>query len=92
MFRLILFVGVFRICVRIRPTCVPVLQKSEEGIEPLQLKIRCYEPPCGFWKLNLSPLQEEAVLFATDPPLWPQDSASIHPSFFLLLIFFETGF
>lgn len=38
MSRLILSVGVFCICVCICSTCVLGLQKSEEGIEPLQLE------------------------------------------------------
>ena len=25
------------------------------------------EPPCGFWELNLGPLEEQSVLLTTEP-------------------------
>jgi hypothetical protein len=28
-----------------------------------------YEPPCGYWELNLGPLEEQLVLLTTKPPL-----------------------
>jgi hypothetical protein len=29
-----------------------------------------YEPPCGFWKLNSGPLEEQqSVFLTTEPPL-----------------------
>jgi hypothetical protein len=30
------------------------------------------EPPCGCWKLNLVPLEEQTVLLTSEPVLQPQ--------------------
>jgi hypothetical protein len=38
------------------------------------------EPPCGCWKLNSGPLEEQSVLLTTEPSLQP------------LVLFFERGF
>ena len=29
------------------------------------------EPPCGYWKLNSGPLEEQAVLLTSEPSLQP---------------------
>ena len=35
--------------------------------DPLELESHGCEPPCGCWKLNPSPLQEQPVLFTSEP-------------------------
>jgi hypothetical protein len=40
------------------------------GIRPYYRWMGC-EPPCGSWELNSGPLEEQAVLFTTEPPLQP---------------------
>lgn len=30
-----------------------------------------YEPPCGCWELNLGALEDQLMLFSTEPPLRP---------------------
>ena len=31
------------------------------------------KPPCGFWKLNSGPLEEQLVLLTAEPPHQPRD-------------------
>lgn len=37
----------------------------------LGLGLHSYELPCGFWKLNLGPLEEQPVLLTAKPSLRP---------------------
>jgi hypothetical protein len=32
------------------------------------------EPPCGCWKLNSGPLEEQSVLLTAEPSLWPKNN------------------
>jgi hypothetical protein len=54
------------------------------------------KPPCGCWKLNLGPLEEQSVLLTTEPSLQPTSpplcfylsvSVSVSVSLFLCLCF-----
>jgi hypothetical protein len=48
------------------PVCTPASQKraSDPSIDD-------GEPPCGCWKLNSGPLEDQAVLLTSEPPLQP---------------------
>lgn len=50
-----------------------VTAELEEGIGPLKLEsnVVTYKPPCGFWELDLGPLDELLVLITTAPSLQP---------------------
>jgi len=60
------------VCMHVHPVCAWCLRRSEEGIRSPGTgdKEGC-EPPCGFWELNLGPLQEQQVLLTTEPSLQP---------------------
>ena len=34
------------------------------------------EPSCGFWDLNLGPLEEQSVLLTAEPSLQPEEAGS----------------
>ena len=60
----------------ILPACAPAPQKRA-----LDLIIDGCEPPCGCWKLNSGPLEEESVLLTAEP--------SLQPLFFVFLFVFS---
>ena len=47
--------------------CRPMCQKKASA----PITDGC-EPPCGCWKLNSDPLEEQAVLLTAEPSLQPQ--------------------
>jgi hypothetical protein len=50
---------------------VPGACKGQEKVsEPLELELGC-EPPVGADALNPGPLEEQPVLFTTEPLFWP---------------------
>lgn len=62
--------GVLLVCVY--TTCMQYLCRTRRGFRSLGNGVRggC-NLPCGFWKLNLGPLEEQTVL------LEPQDNSAI---------------
>ena len=42
---------------------------GEDGWIPATGDADSCEPPCGWWELNLGPLQEQKELLTTNPPL-----------------------
>jgi hypothetical protein len=55
---------------------MPVLHGQKRAPD---LIIEGYELPCGCWKLNSEPLEEQSVLLTTEPSLQPQFQTSTHP-------------
>ena len=39
--------------------------------DPLELELDSCELPCGYWVLNLEPLEEQSVLLTAEPSLQP---------------------
>jgi hypothetical protein len=48
-----------------------VFAKAREGVRSpgTGITVGC-EPPYGWWELNLDLLEEQPVLFSTEPSLW----------------------
>lgn len=50
--------------------CMQYPQSPEEGIRSSATGvIDCWQPSCGCWEFNSSPLQEEPVPFTAEPSL-----------------------
>jgi hypothetical protein len=53
-------------------TCVPGAYRDQKrASDPLELVTCGYELPCGWWELNLGPLEEQSVLLTTEQSPWP---------------------
>ena len=46
--------------------CTPTCQNGA-----LEFIIDGYKPPCGYWELNLGPLEEQPVLLTAEPSFQP---------------------
>ena len=44
----------------------------------------CCEPPCGFWELNLGPLEEQWVLLTTEQSLQPPLNRILRSSYWII--------
>jgi hypothetical protein len=75
---LYILLSFFFMCGDILPACMSLYyicdwypQRPEEGVRSPGIGVTdgC-EPPCGYWELNLGPL-EQSVLLTTEPSLQP---------------------
>lgn len=58
-------IGVLPTCVFVIPCVCPVLMEARSRGSPVVRDL--YEPPCGCWGSNRSPLEEQPVLLLTEP-------------------------
>ena len=62
-------------CMHVCALCAWCQGRAEEEIRSGTGIMDGCDPSCGFWELNLSPLQEQHVLLAIDPSLHPSTGA-----------------
>ena len=72
-------------CMYMHHVCTWFLQRSEEGINLLDLGLETVEVLCGCWELNLDPMQEQELLTSVSSlqPLFP-----VLVGLFALIFFF----
>jgi hypothetical protein len=84
------YVGILSAQVSVNHICVwcPADQKSQI---PREWSYRCCESPCGCWELNLGLLEEQLLLWTTEPSLQPQMQLYLwlSISYFLLFKFYQ---
>lgn len=71
-------------CMYVRVPCIGVLGGEKRILDPRTGVTEIYEPPCGCWKSDPSPLQEDHVLLTTELPLFLSSPINIF-SYFILL-------
>jgi hypothetical protein len=66
--------GILLTCMSVNHMHTWYPQRPEEGIRSSNSGVTYgYEPPCGFWELNSSPLEDHLVLLITEPSFQPHD-------------------
>jgi len=67
-------------CRYVHLVCVYSAHRSRT-LAPLELELQSCARPCGFWGLDLGPLEEQSVLFTIEPPLQPHVFTFNDPSY-----------
>jgi hypothetical protein len=50
------------------------MEASRGALDPLQLDLEGYEPPCRCWELELASSARAASVLTTEPSVWPPES------------------